>query len=343
VTTAIQELFYSREAFSRQDEGEDCAFYQVDRFVPHLDSLALSTVEKLIGALIVEEAPAVLDLMASWDSHLPSTLRPARVAGLGLNESELARNARLSERIVHDLNRDPVLPFTGSEFDAVLCTVSVDYLTRPFEVFEETARVLRPGGLLLVAFSNRYFPQKVVKIWRDSSEAERILLVEDYFRAAGCFTAPRTWISQGKPRPRGDRYADRGIPSDPVYAVFAEREGGTPDRPDRTPPDLDLTPFDSDRLAQRRKTIGRTLTCPYCDSPLRKWAVPQTPFTEYDAEFMYVCFDDRCPFLVRGWDTMSRQGNRGLSCRFSYDPDRDACLSLPVPSLGALRESIVEE
>jgi hypothetical protein len=85
VTTAIQELLYSREAFARQDEGEDRAFYQVDRFVPHLDSLALSTVEKLIGALIVEEAPAVLDLMASWDSHLPSTLRPARVAGLGLN------------------------------------------------------------------------------------------------------------------------------------------------------------------------------------------------------------------------------------------------------------------
>ena len=76
---------------------------------------------------------------------------------------------------------------------------------------------------------------------------------------------------------------------------------------------------------------------------MKKWAVPQTPFTEYDTEFMYVCFDDRCPFLVGGWDTLNRQGNHGFSCRFMYDPDRDVCLSVPVPSLRALRESIVEE
>ena len=340
---ATTELLYSGDAFARQDENDDAEFYEVDRLVPHLDSLALATVEKLIGALITEESPAILDLMASWDSHLPAVLRPARVAGLGLNENELARNERLSERVVHDLNREPALPFGSAEFDAVLCTVSVDYLTRPFEVFREAARVLRPGGLLLAVFSNRYFPEKVVKIWGDSSEAERILLVEDFVREAGCFTPPRTWISQGKPRPPGDRYAELGIPSDPVYAIFAEREGGSVDRPRRTPPDPALEPWDPDQLARRRKTIGHTLTCPYCDSRLKKWAVPQTPFTEYDTEFMYICFDDRCPFLVGGWDTMNRQGNHGFSCRFMYDPDRDVCISVPVPSLRALRESIVEE
>ena len=337
------ELVYFGGAFSRQDDGDDFSFYEVDRFVPHLDSLALATVEKLIGALVIEESPAILDLMASWDSHLPAVLRPSRVAGLGLNGNELARNQRLTERIVHDLNREPALPFGSTEFDAVLCTVSIDYLTHPFEVLREAGRVLRPGGLLLAIFSNRYFPEKVVKIWRDSSEAERILLVEDYFQAASCFTKPRTWVSQGKPRPPSDKYAGLGIPSDPVYAVFAEREGGMKDRPVRTPPDPALEPWDPDQLARRRKTIGRTLTCPYCDSRLKKWAVPQTPFTEYDTEFMYVCFDDHCPFLVGGWDTMSSQGNHGFSCRFMYDPDRDVCLSVPVPSLRALRESIVDE
>jgi len=343
MTAATTELFHTRDAFARQDDGEDARFYQVERLVPHLDSLALGTVERLIGALIHEESPAILDLMASWDSHLPATLRPARVVGLGLNENELAHNERLTGRVLHDLNRNPALPFDSGEFDAVLCTVSVDYLTRPSEVLGEAGRVLRPGGLLLVIFSNRYFPEKVVRIWRDSSETERILLVEDYLQAAGCFTRPRTWISQGKPRPADDKYADLGIPSDPVYAVFAEREGGPPDRPVRTPPDPSLEPWDPERLARRRKEIGRRLTCPYCDSRLKRWAVPQTPFTEYDTEFMYVCFDDRCPFLVRGWDTLSRQGNHGFSCRFMYDPDRDVCLSVPVPSLRALRESILEE
>jgi len=39
--------------------------------VSHLDSLALATVEKLIETLVVEENPAILDLMAGWDSHIP--------------------------------------------------------------------------------------------------------------------------------------------------------------------------------------------------------------------------------------------------------------------------------
>jgi SAM-dependent methyltransferase len=227
---------YSEDAFARLDERDDALFYEVDRLVAHLDSAALATVEELIGGLVVEEAPAILDLMASWDSHLPESLRPSRVVGLGLNENELARNARLTERVVHDLNRDPTLPFGSEEFDAVLCTVSVDYLVHPFEVWGEAGRVLRPGGLLLAVFSNRYFPQKAVKIWRDSSEDERIDLVRDFFRAAGCLTPPSTWISRGKPRPPDDKYAELGIPSDPIYAVFAERKGGAPGRPEREVP-----------------------------------------------------------------------------------------------------------
>lgn len=343
MATATDDWLYSGDAFARSDAEDDAAFYRIDRFVPHLDSVALATVEELVGALIVEERPEVLDLMASWDSHLPEALRPARMAGLGLNQNELEHNERLTDWVVHDLNREPGLPFSSAEFDAVLCTVSVDYLTRPFEVFREVGRVLRPGGLFLVVFSNRYFPEKVVKIWRDSSEAERVLLVEDYFRAGGCFTAPRTWASQGKPRPADDRYAGVGLPSDPVFAVFAEREGGAADRLPRTPPGPVTPAWDPDQVAERRRHVGATRACPYCGSTLTKWAVPQNPFTEYDTEFMYVCFDDSCPFLVGGWDTLGQQGNLGFSCRFMYDPERDACLSVPVPSLRALREGIVEE
>ena len=58
---------FSADAFSRLDESDDLEFYSRDRFVSHIDSIALSTVEKLIGTLVVEEKPAVLDLMAGWD------------------------------------------------------------------------------------------------------------------------------------------------------------------------------------------------------------------------------------------------------------------------------------
>ena len=80
---------FTEEAFSRLDPSDDGRFYATDRFVSHIDSLALSTIEKIIGTLIIEEGPVILDLMASWDSHIPQDLKPSRVVGLGLNRKEL--------------------------------------------------------------------------------------------------------------------------------------------------------------------------------------------------------------------------------------------------------------
>src|SRR5210317_614232 len=182
---------FSEDAFSRSDESDDSIFYTADRFVEHLDSLALSTVEKLIGDLVIEENPVILDLMSSWDSHIPSSLRPDRVVGLGLNSNELSKNPALTEWCLHDLNKNPILPFANDTFDVVLNVVSVDYMTKPFDVFREVNRILKPGGLFLVIFSSRLFEQKAVKIWRQSSEEERILLVEEFFTRDGTFTRPQ--------------------------------------------------------------------------------------------------------------------------------------------------------
>src|SRR5512139_1947428 len=137
--------FADKEAFSRFDESDDSLFYATDRFVQHLDAAALDTVEQLVGSLIGEESSVILDLMAGWDSHIPGTLKPRRVVGLGLNGNELARNRALTEWVIHDLNRDPTLPFPDGMFDVVLNTVSVDYMTQPVEVFCEVGRILKPG------------------------------------------------------------------------------------------------------------------------------------------------------------------------------------------------------
>ena len=38
---------------------------------------------------------------------------------------------------MHDLNKDPSLPFPEATFDAVICAVSIDYMKRPREVLAE--------------------------------------------------------------------------------------------------------------------------------------------------------------------------------------------------------------
>lgn len=329
------------EAFERDDESDDRFFYASERFVSHLDATALATVEKLVGLLAGQAGAAVLDLMASWDSHIPPSAAPARVVGLGLNRNELAQNPILNDRIIHDLNREPRLPFGNDTFDAVLCTVSVDYLTRPVEVFGDVARVLRPGGLFLVVFSNRFFPPKVVRIWRDADDGERIRLVEAYFRRTGAFEEPRVFMSRGKPRPADDRYAGLGVPSDPVYAVFADRKGAVGGCTRQLPESLTAgRPAAPDEPLARRRWVAATRRCPHCGETLARWRVPQTPFTQWSSAHQFICFNDDCPYYAGGWGAFARQGNPG-SYRFMYDPDSGTCHAVPVPTPGALRDSIV--
>lgn len=214
--------FWSDAPFRREDEAADEAFYARPRLVNHLDTTAIAQVMGLYRRLLPRNA-RVLDLMTSWTSHLPEALEPAAVTGLGMNRAELEANPVLTARHVHDLNHDPRLPFADGAFDAMVCTVSVEYLTRPLEVFAEAARVLRPGGRFVVTFSNRWFPPKVVALWEALHEFERPGLVLEYFLAGQGFEALNTWSVRGLPRPADDKYAGRLALSDPIYAVWGER------------------------------------------------------------------------------------------------------------------------
>lgn len=333
---------FPKDAFTRHDETDDTRFYSTDRFVEHLDSVALATIENLIVSLTVEEKPVILDLMASWDSHIPDSIKLGTVVGLGLSENELQQNRVLDRYVLHDINDDPHLPFENDVFDAVICTVSVDYMTKPVDVFQDVGRILKGGGLFLVIFSNRMFPQKAVKIWSESSEDERVFLVEDFFKQTGLFDNPQVFVSQGKPRPHDDKYAHLNIPSDPVYAVYANRIG-TP-VPERVTPGESSDEEEIMKQEVEKKTgqISRTLCCPHCGDELNKWEVPQNCFTQWPNEYMYICFNDECPYFVRGWSSMASQMNPG-SYRLMYDPLTDSCQPIPVFNLNMLKEGIVQE
>ncbi|SDX33759.1 hypothetical protein [Thiocapsa roseopersicina] len=58
---------------------------------------------------------------------------------------------------------------------------------RLFEVFREVARVLKSGGRFILTFSNRWFPPKVIRIWQELHEYERLALVLEYLRESGRF------------------------------------------------------------------------------------------------------------------------------------------------------------
>lgn len=199
------------DAFRRLDETPDPAFYATPRFVTHIDDGAIAAVTQLYR----EHLPAggaVLDLMSSWVSHLPPDIPYRRVIGLGMNPDELAANPRLDGWVVHDLNAEPRLPFADGEFDAAVCCVSIDYLVQPVAVLRDLARVLRPGAALVITFSNRRFPTKVIALWEALDDTGHAQLVGQYLREAGGWDAVVAL----------DRSPERG---DPLFAIVARRAG----------------------------------------------------------------------------------------------------------------------
>ncbi len=214
--------FFNSGAFRRDDEMPDSRFYNEPRYVQHIDETAIEMVRNTYGRFLKNDM-RVLDLMSSWKSHLPDNINLARLVGLGLNERELKKNPRLSESIVQDLNLYPELPLESNSFDAVVCTVSVEYLIDPLAVFAEVSRVLRPDGYFIVTFSNRWFPTKAIKIWQELHEFERMGLVLEYFLRSGGFKDFQTYSIRGLPRPHDDKYYPDLWHSDPVYAVWGQK------------------------------------------------------------------------------------------------------------------------
>lgn len=196
--------------FARQDESDDTDFYSFERFVTHIDEGAIDAVGDLYGELgLATDETSVLDICSSWISHFPT--KPGRLVVTGMNAAELDANQMADEWIVADLNSDPSLPFEDASFDAVTCAVSVDYLTRPLEVFGEVARVLRPGGKFVCTFSNRCFPTKAIRGWLSTDDRGRCSIVGTYFDLTEGFGEPV--IQHRNPETR----------TDPLYAVWAER------------------------------------------------------------------------------------------------------------------------
>ena len=102
-----------------------------------------------------------------------------------MNKEELAANEQLTEYYTQDLNQNPSLEqFDDASFDFVINAVSVDYLTKPQQIFPEIHRVLKPGGVAIMSFSNRCFPSKAVAMWLQADDIGRMVIVGSYFHYA---------------------------------------------------------------------------------------------------------------------------------------------------------------
>ncbi|MBV9385818.1 MAG: class I SAM-dependent methyltransferase [Chroococcidiopsidaceae cyanobacterium CP_BM_ER_R8_30] len=205
---------------TKLDTSEDQLFYSYPRFVTHVDEGFIQQLTDLYRERL-QPHTRIFDMMSSWVSHLPE-IEFAHVEGHGLNAEELARNPQLDHYFVQDFNKDPHIPLSDQDFDAVLNAVSVQYLQYPEAIFAEIYRILKPGGVAIISFSNRMFYQKAIQAWREGSEASRVELVKSYFELVPGFSAPEVIT---RPSTASGFLSWLGAAGgDPFYAVIAHRD-----------------------------------------------------------------------------------------------------------------------
>ena len=191
--------------FDRVDQSPDQTFYSEPRIVTHIDPGAITAVGAFYQELNLGES--VLDIMSSWVSHFVDA--PNNLVALGMNATELAENKQATSWVQHDLNLDPKLPFENESFDSVVCCVSIDYLIRPLEVFDEIHRCLKSGGVFANTFSNRCFPTKAIRGWSQTDDRGHVSIVGEYYRLTGPWN-----------KVRAELRTSPSVPGDPLFAVW---------------------------------------------------------------------------------------------------------------------------
>eukprot|EP00898_Chlorokybus_atmophyticus_P005716 jgi/Chlat1/6145/Chrsp41S05697 len=225
--TIVREVL-TREQRQKLNTLSDRDFYGSPRIVTHVDDAFIANLTELYRRR-VPAGGRVFDMMSSWVSHLPPEVEYAEVIGHGMNASELTKNQRLDKWFVRDLNADPGFELADQSVNAVLCAVSVQYLQQPEKVFAEIYRVLKPGGVCIMSFSNRMFYDKAIAAWREGTGYSRVQLVKSYFLSVRGFTQPEVITElENPPAQRRDFISTlvklfQRSSSDPFYAVVSYR------------------------------------------------------------------------------------------------------------------------
>jgi hypothetical protein len=80
--------------------------------------------------------------------------------------------------------------------------------------------------------------------------------------------------------------------------------------------------------------------CPHCGQPLAPFSLPDAG--GWDAPFHVACFNDDCPYFLRGWEWMESRYGVKASYRYRVDPTSGQPSPLAVWSSTALRDRVLD-
>ncbi|MGZ6270631.1 MAG: class I SAM-dependent methyltransferase [Candidatus Limnocylindrales bacterium] len=144
-----EDLAY-RDVFWRERAYEDLA-----------DRLALRALLPPSGGRLLEVGAGFGRLVPEYAGWREVTLADASEAHVAAARDAFAADPRVRVELADAY----ALPFGDGSFEALVCVRVLHHIERPADVFTEFARVLAPGGLLVLEFANKRNLKAIVRWW----------------------------------------------------------------------------------------------------------------------------------------------------------------------------------
>jgi cyclopropane fatty-acyl-phospholipid synthase-like methyltransferase len=158
-TRSVENLYDTNSAEFAELYGADLHFGYWDDSVSDLAAAAARMTDRLIESTAVAPGQHVLDIGCGTGSpalRLART-RDVRVTGVSISHREVdranerSRHEGMAHRVRFDHTDAMALPYGNASFDAAWAIESMSHMPDRSVVTGELARVLRPGGRLLIA------------------------------------------------------------------------------------------------------------------------------------------------------------------------------------------------
>ncbi len=144
------------------------------RLAPHYDRrwsfYVRETLRETLGRLAIEPGERLLDVGCGTGALLQAlslSASGAKLSGVDASPAMLAvARRRVSAAVLLAQSPAERLPFGDAGFDVVVTTNAFHYFRRPLGALEEMARVLRPGGrLVLTDWCDDYLACRLCDLW----------------------------------------------------------------------------------------------------------------------------------------------------------------------------------
>jgi ubiquinone/menaquinone biosynthesis C-methylase UbiE len=134
-------------------------FWQTRDYENLCDRIAIQALLPPKGGRLIEVGAGFGRLVDEYAGYDHVVLFDSSDALLAAGRVRLGEDPRLSF-VLGDAN---ALPFDDASFDAVVCVRVAHHFPDPGRVFHEFARILRPGGTLVLEFANKRHLKSVLK------------------------------------------------------------------------------------------------------------------------------------------------------------------------------------